>query len=146
MEEKRIIEVGGVKMEVDLRHAKIIDSFKVGDTVKVLTKNYSGYTSHVGMIVGFDQFQNLPTIVIAYLKVDYSSSAIEFVYINSETKDVEICQINDWDIPYSKQQIIDRMNREIDKKQEELRELEVKKSVFLNMFGKYFDNKPNIEQ
>ena len=98
------------------------------------------------MIVGFDQFQNLPTIVIAYLKVDYSSSAIEFVYINSETKDIEICQINDWDIPYSKQQIIDRMNREIDKKQEELRELESKKSVFLNMFGKYFDNKPNIEQ
>ena len=139
MEEKRIIEVGGVKMEVDLRHAKIIDSFKVGDTVKVLTKNYSGYTSHVGMIVGFDQFQNLPTIVIAYLKVDYSSSAIEFVYINSETKDVEICQINDWDIPYSKQTILDRMNAEIAKKEADVLEANRKKQVFLSMFGKYFD-------
>ena len=140
MEDKRIIEIGGIKMEVDLRHAKIIDNFKVGDTIKVLIKNYSGYKSHVGMIVGFDEFQNLPTIIVAYLNVEYSSSAIEFVYINSESKDVEICQINDWDIPFSKQQIIDKMDREIAKKQEEVRELESKKNLFLTMFGKYFEN------
>lgn len=145
MEDKRIIEINGVKMEVDLRHAKVIDSFKVGDTVKVLTKNYSGYTSHVGMIVGFDEFEKLPTIIVAYLKLEYSSSAIEFVYYNAEAKDVEICKINDWDIPYSKQQIIDKMDREIDKKEEELRELNSKKSLFLSMFGKYFESKPNIQ-
>lgn len=138
---KRIIEINGIKMEVDLRHAKVIDNFKVGDTVKVLIKGYSDYKSHVGMIVGFDEFKNLPTIVVAYLNIDYSSTAISFVYINSESKDVEICKINDWDIPYSKTQILDRMQVEIDKKFQEVKELETKKEVFLTMFGKYFDGK-----
>ena len=44
MEEKRIIEVNGIKMEVDLRNAKRIDQFKVGDSVKVLVKSYSEKT------------------------------------------------------------------------------------------------------
>ena len=34
-ENKRIIEVNGVKMEIDLRQAKVIDNYKVGDYVKV---------------------------------------------------------------------------------------------------------------
>lgn len=138
---KRIIEINGVKMEIDLRHAKVVDNFKVGDNIKVLIKGYSDYKSNVGMIVGFDEFQKLPTIVIAYLDIDYSTTAIKFVYYNSESKDVEICKINDWDIPYSKQQILDRLDREIDKKTEELRELNSKKEVFLSMFGKYFESK-----
>ena len=138
---KRIIEINGIKMEVDLRHAKVIDNFKVGDTVKVLIKGYSDYKSHVGMIVGFDEFKNLPTIVVAYLNIDYSSTAINFVYINSESKDVEICKINDWDIPYSKTQILDKMQTEINKKEAEMKDLETKKEVFLTMFGKYFDGK-----
>lgn len=144
-ENKRIIEINGVKMEIDLRQAKVVDNFKVGDTVKVLTKTYSGYQSHVGMIVGFDEFQKLPTIVVAYLNIEYSSTAINFVYINSETKDVEICNINDWDIPYSKQQIIDKMDSEIYKKESEVKELQAKKNVFLQMFGKYFENKISVE-
>lgn len=137
--EKTIIEINGIKMEVDLRNAKVIDNYRVGDTVKVLVKGYSDYKSHVGMIIGFDEFQQLPTIVVAYLDIEYSTTAIKFVYINSNTKDIEICKINDWDIPYSKQQIIDRMNVEIDKKEAEVRELNQRKSVFLQMFGKYFD-------
>ena len=32
----RTIEVNGVTLEVDMRYAKRIDQFKVGDTVKVL--------------------------------------------------------------------------------------------------------------
>lgn len=141
MEEKRIIEINGVKMEIDLRQAKVVDNFKVGDTVKVLIKGYSDYKSHVGMIVGFDEFKNLPTIIIAYLNIDYSDTAIKFVYLNNESKDIEICPINDWDIPYSKQQIIDKLDKEIIKKEEELREIKSKKELFLSMFGKYFENK-----
>lgn len=141
MEDKRIIEINGVKMEIDLRHAKVVDNFKVGDTIKILIKGYSDYKSHVGMIVGFDEFQKLPTMVIAYLDIDYSAADIKFVYFNSETKDAEICKINDWDIPYSKQQILDKLHSEISKKELELKELQTKRNVFLEMFGKFFDNK-----
>lgn len=137
-ENKKIIEINGVKMEIDLRQAKVIDNFKVGDTIKVLTKVYDGYKSHIGMIVGFDEFQKLPTIVVAYLDIDYSTAAIKFVYINDATKEAEICRINDWGIPYSKQQILDKINVELNKKEQELKDIQTRKEVFLNMFGKFF--------
>lgn len=40
MSETTIIEINGVKLEIDLRHAKRIDNLRVGDTVKVLRKRY----------------------------------------------------------------------------------------------------------
>jgi hypothetical protein len=143
---KRIIEVNGIKLEVDLRNAKVIDFYKVGDPVKILKKNYSDYSSYLGMIVGFDEFQTRPTIIVAYLKADYTSATIEFTYINSETKDCEICPINNWDVPYTKQTIIDRMDKDIEKKQEEIREMEAKKNMFLIHFGKYFEGKVSISE
>lgn len=138
-EEKTIIEVNGVKLEVDLRQAKRIDTFKVGDSCKILKKGYSNYESHLGVIVGFDDFKNLPTIIVAYLEIEYSTANIKFAYINSESKDLELCGVNDWDHPFTKQDIVDKINLEIEKKEEELRQLNSKKKVFLEMFGKYFE-------
>ena len=39
MDNKKIVEVNGIKLEVDMRYAKRIDEFRVGDTVKVLDVN-----------------------------------------------------------------------------------------------------------
>lgn len=139
MEEKRVVEVNGVKLEIDLRTAKRVDQFKVGDRVKVLIKQYSDYKSYIGMIVGFDEFAEHPTIIVAYVETDYSSANIKFAYLNSESKDIEICGVNEWDVPYTKTDIIEKMDRELAKKEEELRGLKEKKSYFLNMFGKYFE-------
>jgi len=36
MENKKIIEVNGVKLEVDLSSAKVIEEYRVGDVIKVL--------------------------------------------------------------------------------------------------------------
>ena len=140
-EETRIIEVNGVKLEIDLRTAKRIDQFKVGDSVKVLMKEYNSYQSHLGTIVGFDEFEKLPTIIVAVLKNSYSEAKIEFVYFNAESKDQEICSVNEWDIPYSKADIMNKMDREIQKKEEELRDLNSKKNYFEQAFGKYFEPK-----
>lgn len=142
--EKRIIEINGIKMEIDLRDAKVIDSYKVGDTVKILKEKYSNnFESYLGVIVGFDDFEKHPTIVVAYLDVDYTSVKIQFAYINSVSKEVEICPINTWDIPYSKQDVLSKIDREIEKKKQEIIEFESKKNVFNELFGKYFEGKFN---
>lgn len=142
--EKRIIEINGIKMEIDLRTAKKIDIFKVGDTVKILVKTYGdNYETHLGIIVGFDEFEKHPTIIVAYLKSSYDSATIQFAYINDAQKEYEICAINEWDVPYSKQSVIDKFNREITKKEEEIRELKSKINYFTEMFGKYFEGKVN---
>ena len=141
-EETRIIEVNGIKLEVDLRNAKRVDQFKVGDSVKVLTEKYNDqYEINLGVIIGFDEFDKNPTIVIAYLVVDYSGAEIKFAYINSKTKEMEICPVNDWDIPFSKQDVLSKMDNEIMKKQEEIRDLESKRKYFTEMFGKYFETR-----
>ena len=142
-EETRIIEVNGVKLEVDLRNAKRIDNFRVGDSIKVLLKTYSDYKSYIGVIVGFDNFEKHPTIVIAYLDVEYSSASIRFAYYNSDSKDIEIAPVNNYDIPHSKVSVLDMMDRDINKKEEELRDMKSKREYFLNMFGKYFEDKIN---
>ena len=57
----RTIEINGIKLEVDLRTAKRIDQFKVGDNVKVLKKNGGNFqgvpvTDIAGeLILGFDR-------------------------------------------------------------------------------------------
>lgn len=40
-ESKRIIEINGVKLDVDLSQCKVVENYKVGDAVKVLVKEYS---------------------------------------------------------------------------------------------------------
>lgn len=80
-DEKKIIEIGGVKLELDMRTGKTtqIDTFKVGDNVKVLIKEYDSYKSYAGVIVGFDNFKERPTIIVAYLKMGYSEADIKFI-------------------------------------------------------------------
>ena len=140
-ENKRIIEVNGVKMEIDLRQAKVIDNYKVGDYVKILVKEYSGYKSYIGNIIGFDNFEKNPTIVIAYLKNEYSTASIEFAYFNSASEDIEITTLNDWDIPLKKSAILEQFQKEILKKEQEVTELKNKANIFEQLFGKYFEGK-----
>lgn len=139
MSEKRIIEVGGVKMEIDLRHAKTVDTYRVGDRVKVLIKEYTdSYKSYAGVIVGFDAFESLPTIVIAYLKVDYNSAEVKLVYINSETKDTEITCLSEGDIPFSKEQVDQTLDKLVEDKRKEFEDALYKRDNFHRWFGNLF--------
>lgn len=134
--EKTIIEINGVKLEVDLRHAKRIDQFRVGDRVKVLKKEYADtFASYPGVIVGFDNFKNLPTIVVCYLKTGYDPKVC-FGHINAEAKEIEICHTSDAD-KMAKSFVVDTLDREIKKKQAELEDLEAKKAYFLANYEAY---------
>src|ERR1700684_4370243 len=109
--ETQIIEINGVKLEIDLRHAKKINNFKIGDNIKVLIKEYSDYKNYPGAIVGFDQFENLPTIIICYCKIEYSNASINFAYINANSKDIEICHMHETEKLIDKHRIIDMLDR-----------------------------------
>lgn len=134
--EKQIIEINGVKLEVDLSEAKVITNYKVGDCVKVLKKKYSDYESMPGVLVGFDAFEKLPTLIIAYLE---NQAEIKFVYFNAESEDLEICPMNVKDLPFAKARVLELMDRNITKAEESLTDLRLKKQFFLDEFGKYFE-------
>lgn len=139
MDEKRIIDIAGVKLEVDMRYAKTIDTYSIGQNVKVLKKKYSdSYESFPGIIVGFDNFKELPTIVIAYLVTEYNKTGIEFLYLNSQSKDAEICPMVNDEIPFAKEDILRRLDSEIEKKEMEVNDIKVKKAYFIEHFGRHF--------
>lgn len=141
MSEKTVIEINGVKMEVDLRHAKRIDNLMVGTKVKLLIKSdYSQPEVRCGVVVGFEPFDSLPTIIVCYLQVNYSEAKLEFAYINSDSKKkYDIVVSIDDELPVQKQDVLSRIDREIEKKNEEIADLGRKRDYFLKHFNKYFE-------
>lgn len=137
MEDKRVIEINGIKLEVDLSTAKRIDEFKVGDTVKVLDNRNDKNEVRCGVITDFANFKDLPTIVVAmYRAGDYwSKPSIEFINYNANIKDIEIVGVTSEEIIVSKETIVDRFNDEIQKKKTELDELIIKRDTFVKYFG-----------
>lgn len=140
MEEfKRIVEINGMKVEVDLRTAKKIEHFKVGDGVKLLAKEYSDtFKSHPGVIVGFDEFQNRPTIVVAYIKCGYSSTELTFAYINKDSKDFELAAIQDFETKVSFAEIQKQFDKKISDKESEVEKLKQEKEWFNTNYKKWF--------
>lgn len=138
-EEKRIIEVNGVKLEVDLSQCRVVENYSVGQPIKVLIKGYNdSFTSYPGMIVGFDNFTSRPTIILAYLEHSYNAADIKFVYFNAASKDVELCPMNTKDLGVEREEIMHAMDAQISAKKNEMDGLIARKNYFLTEFGKYF--------
>lgn len=138
-EHTKIIEINGVKLEIDLRHAKQIqENIKVGSRVKVLRDDYGTKVYH-GVVVGFDDFANLPTICVCYIDNGYNSD-LRFAYINSENKKESIVPAVDWFPNVDKSYIVNKLEKEIDKKKLEIQELEMKKVFFIERFDALFQN------
>ena len=136
----RVVEINGIKMEIDLRTATLIESYKVGDSVKILIKGYGdSFKSHPGVIVGFDDFKSLPTIVVMYIEADgYSEVGIKMAYVNQKTEDVEIVAAQEHDKHYNKAKSLEYLDRQITKVEGELASAKSKKAYFLDMIGTHF--------
>lgn len=138
MEDKRMIEIDGVKIEVDLRSAKRIDTFRVGDNVKVLCKEYNNqFKVKPGIITDFANFKEKPTIVVAVFNEGSWSStpSIEFIHIWEGMEDkYEIVYASDEDLKLTKDGVIEKFEREIQKKRNEAQDLQNQ----LDYFKKHF--------
>ena|ERR1700690_73715 len=145
MTEKTMIEINGIKMEIDLRHAKKIEQYRIGSNVKVLKKDYGdNYKSHYGTIVGFDNFEALPTIVICYLDISYSEAKVNFLYFNEKTKDVEICAMSETDKIIDQVDCVIQLDREIAKLESQALDLKAKKEYFLKHYNMHFNENKDL--
>lgn len=139
MTDKRIVEINGVKLEVDMRYAVRVDQMRVGTKVRVLEKGYGGHSVHNGVIVGFEPFKELPTIIVAYASVSYSTAEIKFLHYNAKSENVEIVPSVDDDLDKSKSEILGIFDRMILTKQNEIADIEARKSYFLDKFAAYWE-------
>jgi hypothetical protein len=140
MSEKTIIEVNGIKLEVDMRYARRIDEIHIGDRVKVLKKAGYGDDHKVfpGIIVGFEPFQKLPTIVVAYVDVEWSKAEIKFLHFNSKCE-AEVIHAADEDFHVDRDVILQRFDREIAAKQREIETIEEQRNYFQTNFRAFWE-------
>lgn len=136
-ENKRVVEINGVKLEVDMRYARRIDEFKVGDTVKVLDKRNDKNELKTGVITDFANFKELPTIMVAVYKAGsyWEKPNIEFIPYNSDTEGIEIVGVSSEEIMVSHETIVNKFDDEIAKKRDELNDLIIKRDTFVKYFG-----------
>ena len=66
VQETDTVDVNGVTIELPGRRAVANYHMRIGDRVKVLINGYSGAEVFPGVVIGFEPFKQLPTIVIAY--------------------------------------------------------------------------------
>lgn len=137
--EKRIIEINGIKMELDMRTATVsdVETYCVGDLVKILIKEYSdSYKSYAGVIIGFDNFSANPTISVLYIKTDYSSSELKVEYINNFNKDAQMVKASEDDLNFSKDTVLRHLNKKIQESEMSKVVAEQQKDLFLKYFNK----------
>lgn len=141
-ENKRIVEINGVKLEVDLSTARVVDEYRVGQNVKVLMKEYSNWHAVPGVITEFVNFKEQPTIVIAVFKEDYSGCNIEFIYYNEENAEkYELAPTCEHELELNKERAVDKFNVKIEEYKAKIAEIEAKRDYFLKYFDKHFSEK-----
>jgi len=140
-ETKTIIDIQGVKMEVDLRHATRVDEIRVGDRVRVLCKPTYGETAvRAGIVIGFEPFETLPTIIVCYVDAEYSNCNLKFVYFNAKTTEYElILSVDDDKLALDRSEMLTAFDRQIEAKRKEMDELLDKKAFFEQKFERYWE-------
>lgn len=137
-EDKRIIEINGVKLEVDMRSARRIDEFKVGDSVKVLDRRNDKNEMRSGVITDFANFKDLPTIMVAVYKAGsyWDKPSVEFIPFNANTEGIEIVGVSAEETIVSRDTVVQKFDDEIAKKRDELNDLIIKRDTFVKYFGR----------
>ena len=137
---KKIIEVNGVKMELDARTATIqsIDTFKVGDACMVLVPDRYDSKKKMAVpavITAFANFKANPTIVVSYLLEGYSDVEMKTAYLNKDSSDVELVRIENNSNAFEVNKIRTKFLKTIDEKKKALFAAEDALANFDKNFG-----------
>jgi hypothetical protein len=139
MSEKTVIEVNGIKLEVDMRYARRIEEIRIGDKIKILKKGYGNdFTVHPGVVIGFEPFAQLPTVVCAYVDQDWSKAEVKFLYYNTASKDTEIVHAADQDFHVDRDALLARFDKQIDAKRREIETIEEQRKYFETNFRAFW--------
>lgn len=135
---RRTIEIGGVKIDVDLRTAVRVETLKVGDRIRVLVKQAYSTRWDIcpGVVVGFEPFRSRPTIVICYLQ----GSQLVTTPLNEDSADIEIVPALDDTLMLERDHVVTLLQAEIRQRETALDESRRKLDYFERMFGRWFES------
>lgn len=135
----RIVEISGIKLEIDERTARTVESYKIGDRVKCLIKSYGDtFNVYPGIITGFAAFAALPTIEIMYL----ANGELAFKAINATSKDIEIVPLSEAELILDKADALRRMDLAIKQAEDALLDKKQRRAYFVEKFATAFRGDP----
>ncbi len=133
------VSIGDMSFEIQPQAMRRIETLRIGTKIKVLRKEaYSSeHKVYPGVVVGFEPFKALPTAIIAYGDLNYSSFELKFLAYNAKTKDVEIvAAASDNEFVIDDVQVEKWFAKEIEKKRQEIADLEFKRGFFRSKLGR----------
>lgn len=137
-----IVTINGVDIDVPDSAIKPSNhTLKVGHPVKLLVKSqYSEPQVCAGIVAGFEMFQSLPTISVAYIGGTSYAPEMKFAHINTKSADkYELVHGIDRQIlELDKSRIEQLLADDVEKKRRELDESLAKQRFFTERFGAYF--------
>jgi hypothetical protein len=126
----------GHQFEVQTQ-AVVTSTIKIGDKLRILKKaSYSDPKVYDGVVVGFEPFKELPSIVIAYFENEtYLNPDLKFLVWNEKTKDCEITQAIADPLKNNARQFDQAMQAKAAKLRLEAQEIDHKLAYFRAHFG-----------
>jgi len=127
------VNVGHYSFEISDPVITQTTKFKIGDKVKLYIKDYNN-SIYPGVIVGFDDFKDLPTISILYIQY----GEIKLIGLNEVNKDtVQIIPSNEASmLDDNFQTVLFSLNQKIVEAQSRLTELKLKRDFYIKHYGK----------
>lgn len=130
--------VGAITLAAGRDAAIRAEVLKVGDPVRVLAKGdtYNGPQVHTGVIVGFEPFKDMPTIIIAYVEVGYAKAEMKMLYFNDKSEKFEVLPAAaDTSIEIERSRVLDYFDTEETKALATVDEIRAKRRYFEKYFG-----------
>lgn len=139
MNDAQQFAVGAITLAATREVAMRAEVLTIGQTVRVLHKGKYGEGKKVstGVIVGFEPFTNLPTIIVAYVDSEYGATEMKISAYNKDTaKDFEIIAApSDSLLEIDRKKVVDLFASEERKLQASIDEVRAKRDYFERFFG-----------
>ena len=145
LEQIQQFAVGAVTLAATRNQAVRAEVLKVGDAVRVLIKpDYGDVKVHTGVIVGFEPFASKPTIIVAYIEVEYSKAEMKMLYFGGDEKQkAEILAAPEgYQIEVERQRVLDWFDAEQRKAEAQIDEIKAKRAYFIRYFGSVMSEVP----
>jgi bifunctional DNA-binding transcriptional regulator/antitoxin component of YhaV-PrlF toxin-antitoxin module len=145
---KKIIELNGSKVEIDFESAKKIETYKIGDSVKVIVKKYgNNYSLCPGVITGFVSDGNdFNAIEVLLMKFDSyaQSGSMEVIFITDKPDgEYILAPLTTADTFVKYDTAIDLIERDIQKKVFELEQAKSRLKFIVEYYGKIVASNPD---
>lgn len=144
----KTVEISGIKLEIDELTTRTVESYRVGDKVKVLVKSYGDtYDIYPGAITGFAPFEVLPSIEVLYVKTGFTTDTDPFVMkaVNAKTEGLEIVPLNDLELLVDRDAIVRKFDHAIVAAEAKLDDMCAKRTYFVKHFARAFETPTHAE-